>query len=173
MAGTGGGGGGGGGGSSSSSSNSLLQLPVKLNGKPLHESARTPGSYLSIDRVWHDGDTISLSLPTDVYTLSKYTGADQVAGYANKRYALSVGPIVLACIALPGQVFSKQFTAVLPIDPTAAIKTWLSLDSPEQSAAAGFRRSYSIAGVVGFKFAPMWEIPPLSTFTTYPIFSPH
>jgi DUF1680 family protein len=35
---------------------------ARLNGRPL-EGFASPGSYFTVDRTWHDGDTLSVSLP--------------------------------------------------------------------------------------------------------------
>ena len=43
------------------------------------------------------GDVVKFTLPT-VYKLTRYTGVDQIQGYEGKRFALSVGPIVLGCV---------------------------------------------------------------------------
>ena len=101
------------------------------------------------------------------------TGVDQIPGHDGKRFAVSVGPVVLACVALPGHKMTKldgwgSLTTLLPISPTAEVSTWLTQDSAH---TAGFRRSYSITGVVGFKFIPMWEIGAAQEFTTYPVFA--
>ena len=76
------------------------QLPVALNGAAMATKG-TPGSFLSIDRQWKNGDQLTFSLPT-VFKLNQYLGVDDVIGYEGKRYALQLGPVVLACVAMPG-----------------------------------------------------------------------
>ena len=60
--------------------------------------AGKPGNFLEIERPWSQGDELSFVLP-EVLTLSLYTGVDQIAGHEGKRYALKVGPIVMACVS--------------------------------------------------------------------------
>ena len=76
------------------------QLPVALNGVVMGTTG-TPGSFLSLDRSWKNGDRLTFMLPT-VFKLNQYLGVDQVAGFEGKRYALQLGPVVLACVAMPG-----------------------------------------------------------------------
>ena len=62
-----------------------------------------------IDREWKDGDKIQFDLPT-VYKLTQYTGVDQIPGHDGKRFAVSVGPVVLACVALPtGRTLARAY----------------------------------------------------------------
>jgi hypothetical protein len=129
-----------------------MRLPVKLNGQLLPADTGVPGTYASIDREWSDGDTISLSLAPPL-KLSKYTGVDQIEGHEGERYAVTVGPVVLACVALPGRSAGATLPVLIPVSPTAEVSTWLTVD-PENTA--GFRRSYTIKGVNGFKMVPMW-----------------
>ena len=144
---------------------SSYRLPVLVNGQLYGDGV--PGSFLSVDRMWKDGDTISFALPMDLYTLTLYTGVDQIVGMEGRRYALSVGPVVLACVALPGHSMNKDSTVILPISATAAINSWLI---PDPQGTSGFKRSYSIKGFLGYKFIPMWEIPSGVSFTTYPVY---
>jgi hypothetical protein len=57
---------------------------------------RTLGSYLSLDRVWSNGDSVSFELPTvSQPALIPYSrsGIDNIKGAEGLRYALKVGPI--------------------------------------------------------------------------------
>lgn len=60
---------------------------VKVNGHPV-EVHSTPGSYASIDRQWHDGDTMEVAIPLRIHTES--------LPYLEEYVALLHGPIVLA-----------------------------------------------------------------------------
>lgn len=139
-------------------------VPVKLNGKALPD-AGTAGTYASIDREWSDGDTISLSLSPPL-KLTHYTGVDQIKGHEGKRYAVTHGPIVLACVALPGHLAGAALPVLIPASPTAEVSTWLTTDLEN---TAGFRRSYTIKGVAGYKMVPLWEVPAATEFTTYSV----
>jgi uncharacterized protein len=63
------------------------EVTVKVNGRPL-EAVADPGSYLAIRRIWRDGDTISISLPMEVWQ-EPLPGDDSVI-------AALYGPLVLA-----------------------------------------------------------------------------
>jgi DUF1680 family protein len=66
---------------------------VQINGRPI-EAIADPGSYLSIRRIWQDGDTISIDLPMKLRQ-EPLPGDDSVA-------AALYGPLVLAADLGPG-----------------------------------------------------------------------
>jgi hypothetical protein len=63
------------------------EAEVKINGRTL-EAVADPGSYLAARRVWHEGDTISVHLPMQLWT-------EPLAGDDSIRAAL-YGPLALA-----------------------------------------------------------------------------
>lgn len=148
---------------------SWLEAPLKtitVNGQPVVEAAggAKPGSYLKIDREWMQGDAIAITLPT-VYKVTPYTGIDQIKGYEGKRFAVSVGPIVLGCVDTDGTAINSTTNApVLPVMPTsAAAAQWLQ-------PIGGKPLNFKIKGAApGLTFMPMWEMGATQRFTTYPI----
>jgi uncharacterized protein len=66
---------------------------VKINGRPI-EAIADPGSYLSIRRIWQDGDTISIDLPMSLRQ-EPLPGDESVV-------AALYGPLVLAGDLGPG-----------------------------------------------------------------------
>jgi len=66
---------------------------VKINGRTL-EAVADSGSYLAIRRVWQDGDTVSISLPMELWQ-EPLPGDDSVT-------AVLYGPLVLATDLGPG-----------------------------------------------------------------------
>ena len=54
-----------------------------------------PGTYVTIDRTWRNGDVISFTLPLS-FRLHKYTGLDQ--DKTCDRYALMKGPVLMALV---------------------------------------------------------------------------
>ena len=68
---------------------------VSVNGKPLPATTE-PGGYLAIDRTWHDGDTVQLTLPMALRLESMPDNPD--------RAAVLYGPIVLAGDLGPGEL---------------------------------------------------------------------
>jgi DUF1680 family protein len=62
-------------------------VEVRVNGTVVARSD-APGSYVTVDRVWHSGDTVDLSLPMQVAAVPLPT--------APTVFALAYGPLVLA-----------------------------------------------------------------------------
>ena len=54
-----------------------------------------PGSYITIDRIWHSNDVIRFALPMN-FSLHKYAGLDQDRNL--DRYALEYGPVLMALV---------------------------------------------------------------------------
>jgi len=115
-----------------------------------------PGSYYVIDRSWQRGEVVSFTLPK-VYRLSQYTGIEQVKGYEGKRFALQVGPIVLACVG-PMDV---GYTTVLPI-AAQDVEEWL--------VPTNEPLHFEIKGANAFQFKPLWDVLQGENFTVFPIF---
>jgi DUF1680 family protein len=61
---------------------------VKVNGQT-QEAFAQPGSYLTLTRLWHDGDKVELTLPMRLYT-------EGLLGDENNLRAALYGPMVLA-----------------------------------------------------------------------------
>jgi DUF1680 family protein len=133
---------------------------ITVNGQAVAASGR-PGSYLKLDREWKQGDIIAIALPT-VYKVTAYTGTDQIKGYEGKRFALSIGPIVLGCVGSTNWNTTTN-APVLPVTPTsAAAAEWLE-------PVEGKPLNFNIKGAEGLTFMPMWEMSSADHFTTFPI----
>ena len=65
--------------------------PVLVNDQPL--ATGKPGTYVTLDRSWLNGDSIAITLPMGL-TLTRYEGVDRDPGH--ERYALQYGPILMA-----------------------------------------------------------------------------
>jgi hypothetical protein len=68
-------------------------VPITVNGTI--EANPAPGSFVAIDRVWADGNTISFKLPAQL-KMTKYEGVDQNPD--KQRYGFEYGPILLAAV---------------------------------------------------------------------------
>jgi hypothetical protein len=68
-------------------------MTVQVNGACVAEDQ--PGTYVTLDRQWMDGDQISFALPAG-FRLTRYFGFDQVKGW--DRYALEYGPLLMALV---------------------------------------------------------------------------
>ena len=71
----------------------ISAMGISVNGKVA--ASGKPGSYVTLDRQWSDGDKITFTLPAAM-RVNKYKGADQVAG--KSRYAIEYGPILMAAL---------------------------------------------------------------------------
>lgn len=78
------------------------KLAVRINGRPVRIDA-APGSYLSIDRMWKQGDRVDVSLPMS-------TRLEQMPDKSN-YYAVLHGPIVLAAKTNPFPTEHLNFLA--------------------------------------------------------------
>ena len=113
------------------------EAQVKINGRPI-EAIADPGSYLSIRRVWQDGDTISIELPMKLRQESLH-GDDSVV-------AALYGPLVLAAdlgagpadgpmrVIHSGETVPKNLPAVSPIPKVTGTKDedtkqWIQAES--------------------------------------------
>ncbi len=81
----------------------IKDMTVAVNGEA--KASGQPGTYITLDRSWREGDTVTFTLPVG-FKLMEYTGADQIPGH--KRYALAYGPLLYAAIG------SKDATLRLP-----------------------------------------------------------
>jgi hypothetical protein len=72
------------------------EMAVAVNGKTA--GSGKPGSYVTIDRAWADGDVASFTLPASLVA-ARYTGVDQIPNH--DRYSISYGPILLAAVGAP------------------------------------------------------------------------
>lgn len=81
---------------------------LTVNGEPVE--LQEENGWLFMNRVWKEGDTISLELPMGLY-YSILTGTDE----ADAVYAVKYGPVVLACNGTP-----KNLSQILPADADIA-----------------------------------------------------
>jgi DUF1680 family protein len=133
---------------------------VKINGRPI-EAIADPGSYLSIRRIWQDGDTISIDLPMKLRK-EALPGDDSVA-------AALYGPLVLAADLGPapgdgpmrvihsGDTVPKNLPAAYPMPKAAGAHDadpmqWIQVESSSEPrfTAAGESAKYSLV--------PMYQI---------------
>jgi DUF1680 family protein len=133
-------------------------VPVQINGELAGEGA--PGSYLSLEREWVDGDRISFGLPSS-FRLSRYNGLDQISGTA--RYALELGPLLMA-LAGPQDKHYRQ--------PDASPCASLSLSSEELIPALepvlGQPLHFRIRGHAEHVYMPYYDVSS-ETFTCFPV----
>jgi uncharacterized protein len=123
---------------------------VIVNGKKAANG--TPGSYLQINRLWKDGDSITFELPIS-FKITKYVGQDTAT--TKDRYALEYGPILMAYVNLNG--VKDKFN--LPASPGKLIKSLIPV--------AGKPLHFTINGQKDFEYVPYFDIKE-ETFACFP-----
>jgi DUF1680 family protein len=125
------------------------EMSVAVNGQAA--GSGKPGSYLTLDRSWVEGDQVSFTLPAG-FAVAEYTGVDQIAGH--KRYSLSWGPLLFAAV---GKVSLELPAGAHP----AQIGSQLA-------AKAGSPLHFTVAGNPGVTLLPYWQVAD-EEFTCFPV----
>jgi hypothetical protein len=68
-------------------------MDIEVNGERI--ATGTPGSSVTLDRTWSQGDTISFVLPMAL-KVTQYIGVDRIEG--RERFALEYGPLLMAAL---------------------------------------------------------------------------
>jgi DUF1680 family protein len=128
------------------------EMPIQINGTLAARGK--PGTYVTLDRTWSEGDTITFRLPAD-FKLTRYTGVDKIAG--RERYALEYGPVLLALVG------SADLRLVVRNGQRPE-------DLPKQlTPATGQPLHFTIDGDTVHEYIPYWEVPYKQSFTCYPV----
>ncbi|MGH2642642.1 MAG: beta-L-arabinofuranosidase domain-containing protein [Chitinophagaceae bacterium] len=102
-------------------------MTLYINGKKA--ASGRPGTYVTLDRKWHNGDKITFALPMS-FRLIPYHGMDEFAKDGD-HYALEYGPLLMAVI---GNVDDKGNTKI-SLSPDEVISRLV----PEQGKPLHFR----------------------------------
>ena len=106
-----------------------------------------PGTYVSIDRDWKKGDTISFTLPMSLKTV-KYEGMEpDYNNPDNHTHAVMYGPVLMA---ITGDTLGDNGKIRLDF-PASEIKKRLK-------AEKGKPLTFTVDGMDGVKFEPYFEI---------------
>jgi uncharacterized protein len=114
-------------------------MPLVVNKEKF--ATGSPGTYITIDRIWSDTDTISFALPVKL-KLKPYKGS-QVLG--EDRYSLEYGPILLAAIG--AEDFSLKVSSASPEALIEQLKP--SPDKPLH---------FTLSGDDQVEFMPYWNV---------------
>ncbi|MBP1666860.1 MAG: hypothetical protein H6Q23_1720, partial [Bacteroidetes bacterium] len=125
------------------------KMTVKVNGRVFISGA--PGTYITINRQWKDGDVISFSLPAS-FRMTKYEGADKE--YIG-RSAIEYGPVLMACVNMKGE----KENLILQSDREKLLKNL--------KAIPGKPLHYTVKGINDFVFMPYFEVQD-EPFTCFP-----
>lgn len=122
------------------------EVDIMYNGKNI--AAGQPGSYVTLDKTFQEGDVIAFTLPMTI-ALHEYMGESQIAG--EKRYALTYGPILLAAKGVPNANYKQHGN-----QPVLMLPVWASELTGLLQKGEGL--TFSIAGVKGYTFVPYYSI---------------
>ncbi len=125
-------------------------MAIVVNGKKIVSG--NPGTYVTIDRQWKNGDAISFTLPMN-FSLTKYIGAESDAKH--EHYALEYGPILMAYASMKGEAEN----IMLPVSSAELIKSL--------NPVAGKPLHFTINGNSNFEYMPYLEVQNES-FTCFP-----
>lgn len=127
-------------------------VKIYVNGKMA--ASGVPGSYVTVERSWQDGDCITYRLGMD-FRLTKYSGADEIPGLS--RYAIEYGPVLYA---LAG-----------PDYKSARIPGWSIEDFRGRLVPTNEPLVYDIKEKNGYRLVPYMDIGCEEEFTCYPVFN--
>jgi DUF1680 family protein len=129
----------------------VREMAVAVNGQTA--GTGKPGSYLTLDRTWAEGDAVTFTLPAD-FVVTEYTGQDQIPGH--KRYSLTWGPLLYAAaggkdtvLRLPAQSLPRDIGRSLVAKQDAPLH-------------------YTVAGNPGVTYLPYWQVDD-EEFTCFPV----
>ena len=117
------------------------EMAVSVNGQPA--GAGKPGSYVTLNRSWAEGDVASFTLPAALWA-SRYTGVDQIPDH--DRYAVSYGPILMAAVGAP-DVRLRLKNVKHPEDLLKHLKP-----------KPGQQLHYLVEENPGIEFMPYWQV---------------
>jgi DUF1680 family protein len=132
-------------------------MAVLVNGSAA--GSGKPGSFVTLDRMWKNGDTIAFTLPMD-FRLTHYTGIEKVAG--KEQYAIEYGPILLALVGKEAGVIDEKGNTTLPASPADIAR--------RLKPKAGAPLHFSIDGAPRHEYIPYWQLSD-QLFTCYPVLS--
>jgi len=155
-----------------------------INGKPA--ATGKPGTYVTLERDWKDGDEIAFTLPIG-FRVEKYTGVNQVPGHTN-RAALFYGPVLLSLVGPLGTELAAEASDICTLN--TALMNQFRGRSPEEMAShdyhvpviaathetlpslltprAGEPLHFDIKGHPQHRYMPYWQVTE-ETFTCFPV----
>ena len=123
-------------------------VDISVNGKQVVTGK--PGTYVTLDRTWSNGDVISFALPA-AFRAAKYSGSDQLEGAT--RFSLERGPLLYAAVG-SSKVVLENFHSIEEV--AAALQP-----VPDQP------RHYKLAGHPDLTFMPYMNVDK-EEFTCFP-----
>jgi len=128
----------------------VREMSVIINGKKIVSGK--PGTYVTLDRQWNNGDAISFTLPMN-FRMTKYDGEERDLNH--ERYALEYGPLLMAYVSMKGQPGKIMLT----ISPDRLIKSLKAVD--------GKPLHFTVNENSDFEYMPYFEVQD-EPFTCFP-----
>lgn len=130
-------------------------MEIEVNGE--RAATGMPGSYVTLERKWRQGDAISFVLPMAL-RMTPYIGVDQIAGH--QRFALEYGPLLMAVVnGADGTLLLNSDE-----DPSNLLKQFSAMkDEPLH-----FKTSSGLGWMPGFKIIPYFEVAD-EPFSCFPV----
>ncbi|MCQ2142717.1 MAG: glycoside hydrolase family 127 protein [Bacteroidales bacterium] len=133
------------------------KVKVYVNGKV--EAVGVPGSFLTMDREWKDGDSISVSFPMRLRR-EKYTGTTKIEGAT--RYGFLYGPMLMAVTGPIMEVLQAPDERSIAFDMSVA-------DFENRLRPTSDPCVFEIEGCPGYTLRPYFSFQN-GTFTCFPGF---
>jgi DUF1680 family protein len=124
------------------------KMAILINGKETVNGS--PGTYVTLNRRWKDGDVISFTLPMD-FRMTKYVGEEKAY---QGHYALEYGPVLMAFVKI-----GENKNSSMQVSPEKLIRSLKTVP--------GKPLHYFIAGTKNFEVMPYFEVQD-EPFTCYP-----
>lgn len=112
-----------------------------------------PGSYVTLDRVWSEGDRVKFVIPAS-FKFTEYKGTDQIP--SRKRYSLTFGPILFAAVG--------SEDAILRLSKGSDPQELINELSPIPEQPLHFRTK----GNSELVYMPYWQVT-TERFTCFPV----
>jgi len=127
-------------------------VEFSVNGKVI--ATGKPGSYVTIEREWSDGDTIQFELPMEL-RLTLYRGADNFDWHI--RFAIEYGPILMAVVGPP-----RDNIPVYLAEEPGKFPDWLE-------PIPGEPLHWRVRTLPEYRVVPYWELGGDQHFSCYPV----
>lgn len=116
------------------------KILININGKKVVSG--NPGTYITLDRRWNNGDSISFTLPVE-FKMAEYSGEEKEY---QGRFALEFGPVLMAYVNMKGEKENPH----LQTNTEKFIKSLKPVsDKPLH---------YAINGDTDFEYMPYFEV---------------
>ena len=136
-------------------------MPISVNGAIV--GTGSPGSYITLDRMWADGDVVNYVLPIG-FRLTELRGLGEIDGVA--RYGLEYGPILMAFTGT-APAAAVQFNQFAVARFTTTPTSFLASLQP----VSGRPLNFTVGGNPSRTFIPYYQVAG-QYYWNYPVIQP-